>query len=82
VGKKGVVKDPLVHQRVIEDISWPFVKESPLLVQGLTFSPIRGPEGNIEFLILWQKNHAGLTMNRLLRQASRRTEASNGNAHL
>ncbi|MGI6606105.1 MAG: TlyA family RNA methyltransferase [Peptococcia bacterium] len=59
VGKKGVVKDPLVHQRVIEDIIV-FSKEIPLLVQGLTFSPIRGPEGNIEFLIWWQKNHAGV----------------------
>lgn len=54
VGKKGVVKDPLVHQQVIEDIIT-FSKDIPLVVKGLTFSPIRGPEGNIEFLIWWQE---------------------------
>lgn len=54
VGKKGVVKDQLVHQRVIEDII-NYTQEISLVVKGLTFSPIRGPEGNIEFLIWLQK---------------------------
>lgn len=54
VGKKGVVKDQLVHQRVIEDIT-NYTQEISLVVKGLTFSPIRGPEGNIEFLIWLQK---------------------------
>lgn len=55
VGKKGVVKDPMVHQRVIEDII-AFAQANSLIVKGLTFSPIRGPEGNIEFLISLQKS--------------------------
>jgi len=59
VGKKGVVKDPLVHQQVIEELI-AFSKDIPLVVRGLTFSPIRGPEGNIEFLIWWQKG-TGMT---------------------
>ena len=49
VGKKGVVREPQVHRRVLEDFC---VMASALgfTVAGLTYSPIRGPEGNIEFL--------------------------------
>lgn len=49
VGKKGVVRDPAVHLEVLEH----FLKhadEADFSVKGLTFSPIRGPEGNIEYL--------------------------------
>lgn len=49
VGKKGVVRDPAVHRQVLED----FLKlaaELEFTVLGLTFSPVKGPEGNIEFL--------------------------------
>ncbi len=49
VGKKGVVRDPAVHQAVIEEIV-SFAPRCGLRVQDLTFSPITGPEGNIEFL--------------------------------
>ena len=65
VGKKGVVKDPLVHQQVITDIV-AFCQRQALEVKGLTFSPIRGPEGNIEFLILLQKKERadGTELNR------------------
>ncbi len=49
VGKKGVVRDPKVHMEVLED----FVTLADSLgftILGLTFSPVKGPEGNIEFL--------------------------------
>ncbi|MEG2958848.1 MAG: TlyA family RNA methyltransferase [Oscillospiraceae bacterium] len=49
VGKKGVVRDPEVHLEVLEQ----FLKNAQLCgftVKNMTFSPIRGPEGNIEYL--------------------------------
>ncbi len=49
VGKKGVVRDPQVHQEVLEDIIG-FAETFGWRVVGLDFSPITGPEGNIEFL--------------------------------
>lgn len=54
VGKKGVVRDIGVHREVIRDILY-FCRENQLSCMGLDYSPIRGPEGNIEFL-LWLKN--------------------------
>lgn len=50
VGKKGVVRDPKIHEEVIQTI-YDFVKEIGWIPAGLTYSPIRGPEGNIEYLI-------------------------------
>lgn len=50
VGKKGVVRDPLVHKEVLETLSI-FFKELGMTVIGTTPSPILGPEGNREFLI-------------------------------
>ena len=49
VGKKGVVRDPAVHLEVLERFL-EHAKESHFTVLGLTYSPIRGPEGNIEYL--------------------------------
>ena len=49
VGKKGVVRDAAVHQRVVERIL-AFAPEAGLSVVGLDFSPIKGPEGNIEYI--------------------------------
>ena len=49
VGKKGVVRDPEVHAEVIENFI-ENAKAAGLTVCGVTFSPITGPEGNIEFL--------------------------------
>ena len=51
VGKKGVVKDPAVHQEVIEKVI-AYALDLGFCVQGLTWSPVKGPEGNIEYL-LW-----------------------------
>ena len=50
VGKKGVVRDPAVHEEVIEKI-YDFVNSQGLKIHGLDFSPVKGPEGNIEYLI-------------------------------
>lgn len=49
VGKKGVVKDPDVHEQVIEECLLA-AKRNGYSLAGLDYSPIRGPEGNIEFL--------------------------------
>ena len=49
VGKKGVVRDPAVHLEVLKHFL-DHAKESGFTVLGMTYSPIRGPEGNIEYL--------------------------------
>ena len=49
VGKKGVVRDPAVHKEVLDDFV-SLTKEIGFKICGLTFSPVKGPEGNIEFL--------------------------------
>ena len=49
VGKKGVVRDPAVHLMVLEQFLL-HAAQADFAVRGLTFSPIRGPEGNIEYL--------------------------------
>lgn len=49
VGKKGVVRDPVVHKEVLDDFV-ALTAEIGFKILGLTFSPVKGPEGNIEFL--------------------------------
>lgn len=49
VGKKGVVRDPKVHLEVLEHFLT-HADEADFTVKDMTFSPIRGPEGNIEYL--------------------------------
>jgi len=49
VGKKGVVRDPAVHKEVL-DMFVALADELNFNILGLTFSPVKGPEGNIEFL--------------------------------
>lgn len=49
VGKKGVVRDPKVHLEVLEQFLR-HAAENALTVKGMTYSPIKGPEGNIEYL--------------------------------
>lgn len=55
VGKKGVVRDPKVHLEVLEHFL-EHAKESNFTVLGITYSPIRGPEGNIEYLGYLEKS--------------------------
>lgn len=49
VGKKGVVRDAAVHKEVVESVL-EFAQSIGFSVMGLDFSPIKGPEGNIEFI--------------------------------
>ena len=49
VGKKGVVREPETHKEVLDNFV-ALTKELEFKILGLTFSPVKGPEGNIEFL--------------------------------
>ena len=49
VGKKGVVRDPKIHKMVLDNFV-SLVHSLGFRILGLTFSPVKGPEGNIEFL--------------------------------
>jgi 23S rRNA (cytidine1920-2'-O)/16S rRNA (cytidine1409-2'-O)-methyltransferase len=51
VGKGGVVRDPAVHEAVCEEVRAFIADDCGWTVLGITESPIKGPEGNIEFLI-------------------------------
>jgi 23S rRNA (cytidine1920-2'-O)/16S rRNA (cytidine1409-2'-O)-methyltransferase len=55
VGKSGVVRDPKVHEEVLTRILQ-FASDIGLYLSGLTYSPITGGEGNIEFLAYWTCN--------------------------
>ena len=57
VGKKGVVRDAAVHEQVIRTVL-EFMPSIGFSVQGLDYSPITGPEGNIEFLLYMRKSDA------------------------
>ena len=57
VGKKGVVRDPEVHREVINKVV-SFSRELGFAIKGLTFSPVKGPEGNIEYLVWLAKSDA------------------------
>ena len=55
VGKKGVVRDKAVHEEVVERIMT-LTLASGFAVKGLDYSPVKGPEGNIEYLIWIEKS--------------------------
>ena len=58
VGKKGVVRDPAVHLEVIEKVI-AYASSIALEPRHLSFSPIKGPEGNIEYLLHLKKRPEG-----------------------
>ena len=60
VGKKGVVRDKNVHIEVIEKIIAFCRNEMELSILGLSYSPIKGPEGNIEYLIYLTRSRASV----------------------
>ncbi|MBQ0083319.1 MAG: TlyA family RNA methyltransferase [Clostridiales bacterium] len=60
VGKKGVVRDKETHIEVIEKVIG-YIKDNGFSLLGLDFSPIKGPEGNIEYLAYLSKNTASQT---------------------
>ncbi len=55
VGKKGVVRDKKVHEEVVKDIMG-YTDGMGYEILGITYSPVRGPEGNIEYLLYMKKN--------------------------
>ena len=57
VGKKGVVRDSAVHYNVVKSVL-DFARETGFHPAGLDFSPVKGPEGNIEYLAYLKKNPA------------------------
>ncbi len=61
VGKKGVVRDPLVHEEVIQKVI-ACARSLGFGVVGLDYSPIKGPEGNIEYLLWLKKNGPDLSI--------------------
>jgi 23S rRNA (cytidine1920-2'-O)/16S rRNA (cytidine1409-2'-O)-methyltransferase len=62
VGKKGIVKDPLVHEKVINNVI-NFANKFDFYIQNLDFSPITGGEGNIEFIALFTKSGINAPIN-------------------
>lgn len=55
VGKNGVVRDPATHREVLHN-AMGYAAANGFVVRGLDFSPVKGPEGNIEYLMFVQKN--------------------------
>lgn len=70
VGKKGVVRDKAVHVEVIENV-FTYAKELNFAIRGLTYSPIKGPEGNIEYLVYLSKslNDVEIDINNVVEEA-------------
>lgn len=54
VGKKGIVRDPQVHRQVIRNVIG-YGSETGLYTWGLTYSPVTGTKGNIEYLLFMKK---------------------------
>jgi len=71
VGKRGVVRDKNVHIDVIEN-TIRYANDTGFAIGGLTYSPIRGPEGNIEFLLYLVKDGADVPVDaaRVVHEAS------------
>ena len=87
VGKKGVVRDPKAHEDVIRTIS-EFARSIGWNVRRLDYSPITGPEGNIEFLSEIRKSDdssAGITdadIRSVVAEAHRKLTNEQGDGHL
>lgn len=58
VGKSGIIRDSSIHREVIAAVAG-YAAEQGFELQGLTYSPITGGEGNIEFLGYWTKSQEG-----------------------
>ena len=57
VGKNGVVRDPATHREVLHN-AMGYAAANGFTVRGLDFSPVKGPEGNIEYLMFVEKSDA------------------------
>jgi len=79
VGKKGVVRDKNVHREVIESIIDFCINRVELSVLGLTYSPIKGPEGNIEYLVYLSKLKEGMQIEEIDKLIDEVVEKANSN---
>lgn len=68
VGRGGVVRDPLTHRRVLENL-FATADERGLGITGLTASPLRGAAGNIEFLAALSPGVSSIPMNDAIERA-------------
>ncbi|MDD6191250.1 MAG: TlyA family RNA methyltransferase [Firmicutes bacterium] len=62
VGKKGIVRDEKVHREVIQNVI-EYGSENGLYPHGLTYSPVKGTKGNIEYLLFMKKNKCDSVVN-------------------
>lgn len=60
VGKNGVIKDRRIHEAVLKDII-EFADNIGFILENISYSPIKGPKGNIEFLVYFKKIKTGST---------------------
>lgn len=74
VGKGGVVKNPDIHRQVIQDICDLAVRTG-LVIKGLTYSPVKGPAGNIEYLIWLRKGNNGFHKSTSIQSRDNASEA-------
>jgi len=77
VGKKGVVRDPAVHIEVIENV-FAYALDAGFHILELDYSPVRGPEGNIEYLLYMEKN---TKLNRVSEVSSEEIKTTVAKAH-
>ncbi len=78
VGKRGVVRDPLVHEEVISQVI-DAARQNNLTVRGLSYSPVTGPEGNIEYLLYLttdKENGIEVNIRELVAEAHQRVNCS------
>ena len=61
VGKNGVVRDPATHREVLHN-AMGYAAANGFAVRGLDFSPVKGPEGNIEYLMFVEKSAEPCTL--------------------
>ncbi len=77
VGKKGVVRDPKVHEEVVKKVI-EFADSVGFEILDLDFSPIKGPEGNIEYLLYLGKETADAPLDNLDKKISLTVEGAQG----
>lgn len=59
IGKKGVIRDPVVHKEIMDEINSFIESETELSLNAVDYSPIKGPKGNIEFLLALSRKGYG-----------------------
>lgn len=64
VGKKGIIKDPEIHKQVLRDIIH-YAIDLGFDISGISYSPIKGGEGNIEFLLYLTKKMIAIPLDRI-----------------